>query len=656
MLQFQIEKLKRLPQQVDDIWQGCIARLPIVVDDDAGSSNPEIPVWISLKADKLGPSADSYQPGNSPFQTLLNSLVAFACDRKFMGYRPGKLEVGDAALAGQLAEVLAEADINVEYVDEPVELQNALNAFYDVLNRGRQIPGPMDETDVSLARFRAFAGAAKEFYKAAPWRHLMSEDILEIESPQGEPSMRFAVVMGAAGQEFGLGFYETIDLFWKVQEGESAENLLKIGPFWCMSYQAAHELPPADAELWLENRLPVCREKLYPMLIRHDLKQPPTRANSAILTYVEGLMRALSATTEEQMDAGRWTISVKTFDGPTEYTLSLPFMINPPARHELLRLGIMPDSRAIEASTAQVNRFLEGKDFAGVDEVNKALAKEFVNKAVDRAKHPPRTPLEQAQDLCYQAFESFGRRRLALARQALKISPDCADAYVIMAEATGNLCEKMKLYTKGVEAGRRALGEAPFKEEVGRFWGNIRNRPFMRAMMGMAEAQAQDGGFDAAIANYRVLLQWNPDDNQGARYMLLPLLLETGQDQSAAELLETYPEELAAIWLYCRALLTFREQGESKEANEKLVAAFKQNRHVPKYLLKLEIAEYLPDSYAFGSEEEAIIATVESGDAWEATPGAMIWLDDRFRAFRRATRSKKPKSKSKKNRRKNRSR
>jgi hypothetical protein len=43
--------------------------------------------------------------------------------------------------------------------------------------------------------------------------------------------------------------------------------------------------------------------------------------------------------------------------------------------------------------------------------------------------------LKKAQDLMYQAWEeSNPARRIVLAHRALEISPDCADAYVLLAE------------------------------------------------------------------------------------------------------------------------------------------------------------------------------------------------------------------------------
>jgi hypothetical protein len=98
-------------------------------------------------------------------------------------------------------------------------------------------------------------------------------------------------------------------------------------------------------------------------------------------------------------------------------------------------------------------------------------------------------PLFQAQDLMYDAFEASGAQRATLARQALTISADCADAYLLLAEeATSSLEEKRQLLEQGVAAGERALGPRVFKKGVGEFWAIFETRPYMRARAALAEA------------------------------------------------------------------------------------------------------------------------------------------------------------------------
>src|SRR5580692_3408779 len=49
------------------------------------------------------------------------------------------------------------------------------------------------------------------------------------------------------------------------------------------------------------------------------------------------------------------------------------------------------------------------------------------------------TPLGKAQSLMYRAFqEPDERRRVQLARDALNLCPDCADAFVLLAEHSRN--------------------------------------------------------------------------------------------------------------------------------------------------------------------------------------------------------------------------
>src|SRR3954454_11858127 len=45
------------------------------------------------------------------------------------------------------------------------------------------------------------------------------------------------------------------------------------------------------------------------------------------------------------------------------------------------------------------------------------------------------SPLHQAQMMMYEAFETDDRdEQVAMARRAIEVSPDCADAYVLLAE------------------------------------------------------------------------------------------------------------------------------------------------------------------------------------------------------------------------------
>lgn len=93
-----------------------------------------------------------------------------------------------------------------------------------------------------------------------------------------------------------------------------------------------------------------------------------------------------------------------------------------------------------------------------------------------------RNLLDQAQEIIYRAWETADRkRRVVLAEKAIAISPDCADAYVLLAEEAIALDSAHELYRQGVEAGARALGKRAFADDAGHFWGILETRPYMRA-------------------------------------------------------------------------------------------------------------------------------------------------------------------------------
>jgi tetratricopeptide (TPR) repeat protein len=240
----------------------------------------------------------------------------------------------------------------------------------------------------------------------------------------------------------------------------------------------------------------------------------------------------------------------------------------------------------------------------------------------------------QAQELIYNAWETADRkRRVALAQKAIGISPDCADAYVLLAEETAVLDEALELFRKGTEAGERALGRQVFKTDAGYFWGILETRPYMRARAGLARCLWEKGQHDEALAHYRDMLRLNPNDNQGLRYVLVSCLLDLGHDDEIMDLLKLYEDDAAAAFAWTVVLLVFRRHGDSAESGEKLAAALESNPHVPAYMLgRKKLPRRLPDLIGFGDESEAICYAAENIDAWKATAGALAWLAGRLDA------------------------
>lgn len=298
--------------------------------------------------------------------------------------------------------------------------------------------------------------------------------------------------------------------------------------------------------------------------------------------------------------------------------------------------SVQSSRRAMEKSFADVGAILSQQNFSSLEEANNFLQNLMASGGVPRRR--AETPLEQAQDLMYGAWDAARPvDRVRLAREALRISPDCADAYVLLAEETAHgPKEAAELYAKGVAAGERALGKDFFGENAGHFWGIIETRPYMRARMGLAYALWALGKRQEAIDHLWEMLRLNPGDNQGVRYVLLTWILEQGEEASVQTLLDRYQDDGAALWLYGSALHAFRAEGDSAAARKLRLAAKEQNPHVPGYLLgQKRVPRELPETIGFGDEREAVYCAAELLSSWKKTPGALAWLASAGPAARR---------------------
>ena len=236
-------------------------------------------------------------------------------------------------------------------------------------------------------------------------------------------------------------------------------------------------------------------------------------------------------------------------------------------------------------------------------------------------------PLDQAQGLMYDAWDNTDpKQRIALAQKALNISPLCADAFNLLAEEHAKTQDEvLTYYRKAVEAGQQALGPDGFKEYAGHFWGFLETRPYMRARAGLGEALWITGEKDAAIDNFREMLELNPGDNQGIRYVLAAKLLDIGRMSELKSLLDKCADEFSADIQYTRALVAYFEDAEN--AKELAELAWETNQHVPGMLSGRIPTQELSNYITMGGKDEASSYVDAFGAAWKRTPGSIKWLE-----------------------------
>lgn len=645
-----IERLRKLPRHADEAWQAALVQVPAWTDD--GSGNPVRPwtaLCVSTRTGLLG-TAD-LEPSAAPSPRLvLDSLGALAFG-KFGGYRPGRLEVNQPEVADDLRPLLAQIGIEIveqdmlPMVDEAI--RHISSQFIDEENES----SAMSVKGVTIEHLRSFAEAARDFHQSAPWRQLTDEDLIEVVSPRAEPGLGFVAVMGYGGITTGLGFFETRKQYEQMYEVADPRKLFAGRGVWSLTFGPIAELPLNDADLWEKHQLPVADTFAYPVLMCFGPGKKLRRPTPAQWAFVEGLLRALTGLADNQIDSGRWSKRAATIDGPAEYVLELPGLLEAVNEQPAVIRGSASDGRSMERLLVDIERLTEGMEFSSPKEYERYLNENFGNKPVPHIEG--RTPLERAEDLAFAAMDARGRRQLQMLRQALEICPDCAVAYVQLAERESNLDQAYELYRQGVAAGRRALGPKMFEDDAGHFWGIIETRPFMRALHGLAQTSEALDELDEAIEHYQELLRLNPTDNQGVRYMLAACLVRTRQFDKLEYLLVRY-DEASAHWCYLRALAAFAMIGDTEESRRFLADGHQANPHVPKFLLgDTPMPQYLPATYAPGNADEGVVIAAETLDTWDEIEGALDWLRQNTRKMQgRGDRWKGIKRKSKKQKRK----
>ena len=537
-------------------------------------------------------------------------------------HRPLTIYFADRALLEAIRPLLVQMDIGASYKPRNKLMDQLLDELQaKFMDDTRAIPGLLKQPGVTPELVGKLFEAAALFYHAQPWVNMTNLDLVAVQVG-AQQAPYYVCVMGNAGQQYGLGLFtawQEVEQFFTgrtLEESFSAQgrHVFYFDPPPMVSLDDAEAIETYGWELPAPNIYP------SPFIASPTIMARP---NANMLRWYEVTLRALPEFAARYLQTNpdgshppvSADIMVQSAAGPVKVSIRYP--AGDPAQLKNWLDSQGPDSDAANASIPD-RRALEG-DMAHL------TAGMFGEPLVN----DPR--VTEAQEIMYDAWdESSPSRRLKLAQKALQISSDCADAYVLMAEQASSRQRSLDLYQQGVAAGRRALGEAFMADaaNVGHFWSLIETRPFMRALAGVADTLWGLGRREETLATFRELLRFNSNDNQGIRYLLLSLLLEMGRQDEAEVLLEAYVTDCSPHWTYTRALLAFRKEGASSQAQQVLEHALEVNPHVVAYLTgQKRISDPNTAYITVGGEDEAMQYASDYLSFWRKTKGAVAWLE-----------------------------
>jgi tetratricopeptide (TPR) repeat protein len=308
-----------------------------------------------------------------------------------------------------------------------------------------------------------------------------------------------------------------------------------------------------------------------------------------------------------------------------------------PKQPEQGALFAAPRAGSMERLHKEIEKALREREFTSMEEANAFLREKLVSGEFNHATDTPDTPknpIEEAQELCWQAEEAPTLEAAArLFKQALALDPDCTDALLFKSRRAKTPGLAVEILEEAVLSAADRLGGLKYiRENTGHFWGLVETRPYMRAKAALAEAYMEVDRQLDAIAEYENILDLCPNDNMGIRYSLLGRYIRVGDLHRAWRLLKQYDYEESTAFLYGRLFVEILDEDFSK-AKRTLTKAIAENRHVYDYLAGLR--EEMPEASGFyspGDESEAAYCLECLHEAYLSNPVLLMWIVDQAKS------------------------
>lgn len=272
-----------------------------------------------------------------------------------------------------------------------------------------------------------------------------------------------------------------------------------------------------------------------------------------------------------------------------------------------------------ERAMWEMTERMSEQDFADDQE-----AMQFANLHMNEP-FEPKTDEQRAQALMYEAMIDQGEDLPDKTKKALALDPDSVDAYAMYAEWALDF-DKIEMYwKKALAAGERKLGKDYFKENEGNFWMDVKTRPYMRAKLSYVFFLQRCGEHEEAARHLEDMLRLNPNDNQGARNLLLVEYGWLKEWEKADQLLKQYTGGFIGE-AYYHVLFELLENGPTGKAKRLWKKAVKALPNIKVYLTGAVPLPPAASYYQLGSEEEAVMFVYDTKGLWKQ-PNAIAFLD-----------------------------
>jgi tetratricopeptide (TPR) repeat protein len=228
---------------------------------------------------------------------------------------------------------------------------------------------------------------------------------------------------------------------------------------------------------------------------------------------------------------------------------------------------------------------------------------------------------EELKDEGYfaEAIEEF--------RAIIKKVPECIEAYndlYLCHYFLGNNFEAFAVLKLAIERFLPCIPKVLFKEGQHLEWICLENRPFLRLYANLGIELLKIKNFKEAKFIFDRILNWNPNDNQGLRELVLSCNLELGLLDDALAICNHYPDDMLSATTYGKPLLLLMK-GQKEAAQQELMMAIKHQPKVAEELIKSQHKEPKDlryDCVTMGGDDQAYLYWQDFGKFWKKAPEA----------------------------------
>jgi len=326
-----LEKVRRL-RQTDEIWEGTARRAPVwITPRRKAPYRPYVIMFVTRKRVAiLGTDMGDDKPTPDKVLNVLIKAMRHPAPGAGRPRRPSLIYLDNEELVEALAPQLSEIDVRCQYLSNLRLMGQVLRDMERHMTGREPLPGLLKTPGVTPHMVGGLFEAAAFYYERAPWRWLDDSHPIEVRYPPSSRT-RYAVVMGQAGETFGLARYDSAKELKMIYSGLPPRRLMGKMTWISLLFGEVTEVPFDDLDDMEEYGWPVAGEHAYPIPLRVTRSGKPVRPGKSELLWFEAVLLALPTFLREHLRAHRGrprpaeaTLTVWAADGPTEIFLRYP--------------------------------------------------------------------------------------------------------------------------------------------------------------------------------------------------------------------------------------------------------------------------------------------------------------------------------------------